>query len=153
MYVYTEAKFLFFSFDFGVKRTNVWYYNWTSLATYEQTQSLTESEYIYVVQLIIWTCPQSLTNCSASLFIQINYINPHKEDKRPLLTRNVNFVHIHMVYTFFFYYIGHELLDVRKLRDDQRRKEKRHNETKKKTKKGIQLWTKEQINNTNWPIL
>lgn len=45
-----------------------------------------------------------MTNCSASLFIQINYINPHKEDKRPLLTRNVNFVHIHMVYTFFLLY-------------------------------------------------
>lgn len=33
-------------------------------------------------------------------------------------------------------------------------KENRHNETpKKQTKKGIKLWTKEQINNTNWPIL
>lgn len=153
MYVYTEAKFLFFSFDFGVKRTNVWYYNWTSLATYGQTRSLTESEYIYVVQLIIWTCPQSLTNCSASLFIQINYINPHKEDKRPLLTRNVNFVHIHMVYTFFLLYRPW-VTGCSKIEGWSKTKRKTAiMRPLKKTKKGIKLWTKVQINNTNWPIL
>lgn len=45
-----------------------------------------------------------MTNCSASLFIHIYQIKPHKQDKRPLLTRNVNLVHIHMVYTFFLLY-------------------------------------------------
>lgn len=90
----------------------------------------------------------------SSLFIQINYINPHKEDKRPLLTRNVNFVHIHMVYTFFFIISGMSYWMFENWGMIKDEKENRHNETpQKKNKKGIKLWTKEQINNTNWPIL
>lgn len=73
-----------------------------------------------------------MTNCSASLFIQINYINPHKEDKRPLLTRNVNFVHIHMVYTFFFIISGMSYWMFENWGMIKDEKENRHNKTPQK---------------------